>query len=141
MTYEKAGVIVTNGKLLLMGHVTGQSHFDIPKGNAEPNEEIIDTAIRELKEETSLIISPSNLIPLGRDFHKKHNFLTLFLLKVEQMPDISSLKCTSMVKSNNPFPEFDYFAMVSFDDIPKYAGYKLTNRLIKEQTKILSYFH
>ncbi len=38
------GVIVTDGKKFLIGHVTGQSHWDIPKGAQEPNETPVQTA-------------------------------------------------------------------------------------------------
>jgi len=59
------GVIVTDGKRLLLGHATGSPRWDIPKGVAEPGESFVAAAVRELLEETGLRALETDLRPLG----------------------------------------------------------------------------
>ena len=60
-----AGVVITNGKKILLCHVTGNKHWDLPKGKVEQTEQHVDAAVRELYEETSLSVAASDLKPLG----------------------------------------------------------------------------
>lgn len=54
MKYEKSCgcIVIDNGKVLLVKHNAG--HWDFPKGHVEENETEIETAIREVKEETNV---------------------------------------------------------------------------------------
>ena len=54
MKFEKSCgcIIINEGKVLLVQHNAG--HWDFPKGHMEENETEIETAIREVKEETNL---------------------------------------------------------------------------------------
>lgn len=54
MKYEKSCgcIIIKEGKVLLVQHNVG--HWDFPKGHMEENETEVQTAIREVKEETNL---------------------------------------------------------------------------------------
>lgn len=54
MKYEKSCgcIIIKEGKVLLVQHNAG--HWDFPKGHMEENETEVQTAIREVKEETNL---------------------------------------------------------------------------------------
>ena len=54
MKYEKScGCLVVNqGKVLMIQHNEG--HWDFPKGHVENNETEVQTAIREVKEETNI---------------------------------------------------------------------------------------
>ena len=54
MKYEKSCgcIIVKEGKVLLVQHNAG--HWDFPKGHMEENETELQTAIREVKEETNI---------------------------------------------------------------------------------------
>ena len=56
MNYEKScgAVVVDKQKVLLVKHIAG--HWDFPKGHVEENETEIETAIREVKEETNIDI-------------------------------------------------------------------------------------
>jgi bis(5'-nucleosidyl)-tetraphosphatase len=57
-----AGVcIVHNGKILLLRE-TDSGHWGPPAGHANPNEDLIQTAIRETKEETNLDITVTGLV-------------------------------------------------------------------------------
>ncbi len=54
MKYEKSCgcIVIDNNKVLLVKHNEG--HWDFPKGHVENNETEIQTAIREVKEETNI---------------------------------------------------------------------------------------
>lgn len=56
MKYEKScgAIVVDDGKVLLVKHNAG--HWDFPKGHVEEGETEIETAIREVKEETNINI-------------------------------------------------------------------------------------
>jgi len=118
-----AGVIVTDGKNLLLCHVTGAKHWDLPKGKVEPNEPLIDAAVRELMEETSLVVDPGLLISLGTLSYKKDKDLSLWLWRVDAMPDIKRLVCLSTFDSGkNVFKtEMDAFASVPWPKIKKFV--------------------
>lgn len=112
---------------LLVGHVTGGKHWDIPKGGADPGESVFAAATRELQEETGLVYAPgvqrlvlsgSDAVvvtaarPLGRHSYTKEKDLELFELTVAQDIDVSKLKCTSMVeRPGYSFPELDRFML------------------------------
>ncbi len=56
MNKEKAcgGIIIKDGKVLMVNQVKGFTGF--PKGHVEENETEIETAIREIKEETNVTV-------------------------------------------------------------------------------------
>ena len=60
MKQEKScgAVVIDEDKVLLIKHVLG--HWDLPKGHMEGNETEVETAIRELKEETNIDIEVDN---------------------------------------------------------------------------------
>ena len=57
MKYEKSCgcVVFDEGKVLMIQHNEG--HWDFPKGHVEGNETEIQTAIREVKEETNIDVN------------------------------------------------------------------------------------
>lgn len=57
---------VINGENnLLMAHSTGNTFWDVPKGCGEIGESAIETAIRELFEETGFVVSANELKDMG----------------------------------------------------------------------------
>lgn len=54
MTYEKScgAIVIDDNKVLVVRHNAG--HLGFPKGHVEGNETEVETAIREVKEETGL---------------------------------------------------------------------------------------
>ena len=68
---KSCGVVLFNSdKFLLLQHINEYSrvdgHWDFPKGHVELDEEEIDTALRELKEETE--IEDVDIIPSFKQF-------------------------------------------------------------------------
>jgi 8-oxo-dGTP pyrophosphatase MutT (NUDIX family) len=116
MKIVSAGVIVTDGSHILLGHVTGNRHWDIPKGKVDPGESRLEAAVRELQEETGMVVDTGDLIDLGILAYKRNKDLHLWLHKVENMPDPRTLECVSTFTTSNglPKPEMDAFAIVSW---------------------------
>ncbi len=44
------------GKVLLVKHTYGRLNWELPGGGGEPNESPVETAVREVREETGLIV-------------------------------------------------------------------------------------
>lgn len=81
------GVLVVDKKhRLLMFDVDRSDFWDIPKGGHESGETPIDTALRELEEETSLKSSEDQLIELGVYPYNLYKDLYLFIWFVEEIP-------------------------------------------------------
>src|SRR5262245_49774381 len=53
-----AAAVILNGAghVLLVKHTYGPLNWELPGGNAESDESIVDTAIREVREETGLLV-------------------------------------------------------------------------------------
>ena len=110
-TVISCGVIVTDGASVLLGHATGSPRWDIPKGLKEPGESDLETAQRELREETGLVAESDALRPLGRQRYRSGKDLGLFIWRPTSMPLPSMLVCRStFLLHGRPVPEFDRFA-------------------------------
>lgn len=110
------GVIVTDGVQMLICHPTHGRTWDLPKGRKDPNELDIDTAVRELREETGIEADANQLVYLGEYDYKKNKQLILFRLMVKEMPDPALLICTSMFEMHGKqFPEMDVFVVTTKD--------------------------
>ncbi len=72
------GVIVTDGKRLVLGHATRSPRWDIPKGGIERGETLEQTARRELREETGLAAPTGALSALGTFPYLRDKDLALF---------------------------------------------------------------
>lgn len=108
------GVIVTDGRLILICHPTHGRSWDIPKGRKDPGEADIETAVRELREETGIEADAEQLVPLGLFDYKKNKQLMLFKLTLDEMPDPAQLICTSMFEMHGKqFPEMDVFSVTT----------------------------
>jgi 8-oxo-dGTP pyrophosphatase MutT (NUDIX family) len=125
------GVIVTDGKLILLGHATRSPRWDIPKGTAEPSENFADAAVRELHEETGLVASPNELAVLGVHPYLRGKDLALFAWEPQRLPDPKSLTCNShfALPNGTSLPEFDRFGLFPWDEALLRVGKNLARIL------------
>ena len=107
------GTLITNGASLLIAHPTNNRYWDIPKGRQDPGEELAETASRELREETGLIVSADRLRYIGTFDYRADKRLALFQHDVRDMPDPKELRCTSeFERDGEMILEMDAFAVV-----------------------------
>ena len=125
-----AGVVVTDGSRLLLGHATGSPRWDIPKGLVEPGEGPRDAAVRELREETGLLAVPEALAELGTHDYLPGKALALFAWRPKPMPQPASLVCaSSFVLRGRTVPEFDRFGLFGWDEALARVGKNLARVL------------
>jgi 8-oxo-dGTP pyrophosphatase MutT (NUDIX family) len=118
-----AGIVITDGDHVLVGHVTNHTHWDIPKGGINQGEPPLQAAIRECMEETGIQVPVSELQVLGMYAYKPKKDLMLYLWCVKQMPDATTLKCDSKFTNTKGIqqPELDAFACVKWEQISEYC--------------------
>jgi 8-oxo-dGTP pyrophosphatase MutT (NUDIX family)/predicted ABC-type ATPase len=129
-----AGVIITDGEHILLGHTTNGTYWDIPKGGIDSGESALQAAIRELREETGLTCSASDLITLGKHAYTAKKDLELFLWPVHKMPDATTLHCVSKFHDDHTkswLPELDDFAVVNWSHMRNLVNPNL-NRVMNE---------
>jgi putative (di)nucleoside polyphosphate hydrolase len=125
------GVVVTDGRLIVLGHATASPRWDIPKGIAEPGEPWITAAVRELFEETGLRVTESTLRDLGVHPYLRSKDLALFCWRPATMPAVDTLKCSSIfpLPSGAVVPEFDRFGLFTWDEVLAKVGKNLARVL------------
>ena len=140
-----AGVLVCNGPSLVLGHVTNHSKWDIPKGGVDVGESFLQAALRELTEETGIQASVSDLALLGKFEYTAKKDLVLYVLPLAQLPDPSSLTCTSMFENKHGKlqPELDRFQLVAWEQLPKYCSPQMSELLksLQKQTQAMVAAH
>jgi putative (di)nucleoside polyphosphate hydrolase len=126
-------IINSHGKILLC-HVTGTNHWDIPKGMKEPEESAIDAARRELQEETGLEFDESLFEEIGDFDYEKNKRLHLYKLRVpESLDSLDRLICTSHFLhdlTGELTPEMDDFCWAAREDIRKLCTLRMAERLL-----------
>lgn len=122
---------------MLLGHATRSPRWDIPKGLVEPGESFAQAAVRELKEETGLSVSPTELITLGVQGYMKGKDLALFAWMPQRMPDPSILICASTFAIGNSLvPEFDRFGIFSWTEALERVGKNMARVLASIQARL-----
>jgi len=104
-------VVLAPTRELLLCHVTGQRHWDLPKGGIHDGETPVDAALRETREETGLDFAPEALLDLGRFTYTSKKDLHLFAVPSPRL-DPASLCCESTFVergSQRRLPEMDGF--------------------------------
>jgi len=120
-------VVLTEGRELLLCHVTGQRHWDLPKGGIHAGESTRDAALRETWEETGLRLGAETLFDLGRLAYTAKKDLHLFAC-LSQRFDTRELCCESCFVergSGRARPEMDGFGWFAFDRIAELCTPKL----------------
>jgi 8-oxo-dGTP pyrophosphatase MutT (NUDIX family) len=127
------GVLVTDGRRLLLGHATRSPRWDIPKGLAEPGEAFAAAAVRELEEETGLAVPESELRPLGVHPYLRDKDLALFAWTPGELPSPAALTCRSTfaLPAGAIVPEFDRFGLFPWEEALTKVGKNLA-RVLKE---------
>lgn len=133
-----AAVIITDGDHVLLGHVTGQPQWDLPKGGIDAGESPLQAAVRELREETGLRVNPSQLTHVGRFTYSNSKDLEVFEWRVKHMPKASDLHCVSEFRhpiTHKWMPELDDFAVVTWDQAHSLTNDNLGRVLAEYRTK------
>ncbi len=125
------GVIVTDGRSVLLGHATRSPRWDIPKGVADAGEDHAAAAARELEEETGLRVAPAMLRPLGTHPYLHGKDLALFVWEQARMPASETLHCRSTVRlpEGGALPELDRFGLFGWDEALGKVGKNLARVL------------
>lgn len=114
-------LIVDRSDQLLMLHVSTQTFWDLPKGGQHEGETTLDTAVRELEEETSLVVDPEKLVDMGLYQYNRYKDLYLYLWMVDDL-NVSDLKAEStyLARDNVKIHEVDRFSMIPLETADKY---------------------
>lgn len=135
MKQLSCGILVLNDRAeLLMCHVTGAWHWDIPKGGAEPGEAPEAAARRETREECGLDLDGVPLLDLGRQAYQRSKDLHLYAVRMAPF-DAALCHCSS--RYTDPWgrqrPEMDGFEWTPFGRVlrrsARHLGELLTQRL------------
>jgi 8-oxo-dGTP pyrophosphatase MutT (NUDIX family) len=122
------GVLIVNAEReLLLCHVTGQQHWDLPKGGMAAGETPLQTALRETQEETGLALTAEALLDLGRFDYRRRKRLHLFATLMPRL-DPSTLHCASEFSdlgSGRRMPEMDDYAWVDFADVRRHTSQRM----------------
>jgi putative (di)nucleoside polyphosphate hydrolase len=127
-------VMLTEARELLLCHVTGQRHWDLPKGGIHAGESPCEAALRETYEETGLRLAAETLLDLGRHAYTAKKDLHLFACLSERL-DPRQLRCESCFVergSGRARPEMDGFGWFGLGRIAELCTPKLATLL--EQT-------
>jgi 8-oxo-dGTP pyrophosphatase MutT (NUDIX family) len=129
------GTLIINkrGEILLC-HVTGTKHWDIPKGIQDPGESPVQAAQRELWEETGLAFDPALFEEIGCFDYRRDKRLHLFKVRAaEDFDSLGHLICTSHFPhhvTGKPTPEVDGFCWASREDVRTLCWPRMAERLL-----------
>lgn len=116
-----AGIIFVNNGELFIAHATETKYWDIPKGGVDANESHREAAIRECREETGFVVSPSDLVSLGVFDYSVKKKLALFLYTGYDYPKAEEGYCVStFVSYGRTLPEMDDYRYIPLSEMHEY---------------------
>ena len=123
-------VIVNPHRELLLCHVTGQHHWDLPKGRREPGESPLQAALRETREETGLDFDASALVELGRYDYRPRKALHLYATLLPRI-ELTALRCESFfqLSAGRHLPEMDGYGWFGFDRLAHHCTARMSTVL------------
>jgi 8-oxo-dGTP pyrophosphatase MutT (NUDIX family) len=138
------GVVILNAQGdVLLCHATETTHWDVPKGAADPGESPREAALRELVEETGIVLPAARLKDLGRFVYRRDKDLHLFAVRVsEDEVQLENCVCESYFprySDGTMIPEMDAYRWVSPADVDKFASRSLAR--LFETTLSLAQLH
>ena len=119
-----AGVAIIWNSQILLVHPTGaswqKSSLGIPKGGIEKGEDILEAAVRELREETGIILQPGDLDPepMVANYYKKNGSLAwqlIYFTKVIKSLDEIGLSSSRVPKNQLQLDEIDWAGFVAIE--------------------------
>jgi 8-oxo-dGTP pyrophosphatase MutT (NUDIX family) len=129
------GIVIVNDRAeLLLCHVTGHGHWDLPKGGALADESPLAAALRETQEETGLALDPADLLDLGRLPYRPRKDLHLYATRLPRL-DTRLLRCASRFDdagSGLRLPEMDGYGWFAFEQVPQMTTRKLAAVLTEQ---------
>ena len=137
---NSAGILIENDRdEILLGHATGNKHWEIPKGKYDKSDLVlINTALRETQEETGLVFSKDNLILIASCYFNSEKNMTLYKLNFKIPYDAVSLdrlRCSSKVKraKYKQFPEIDDYRWFQKKEVLNYVSKAMYKFLITNE--------
>lgn len=126
---------------ILACHAMLTEHWDLPKGLAEAgeygNEDYSHAAVREVKEETALILYPEWLRFIQLAHYNRDKDIALFHYRMLYKPDHASLYCSStFTKDGKEFPEVDGYEWMSLDHFMRHTS-KVMREYIERNKAII----
>lgn len=119
---------------LLLAHATGNRHWDVPKGLADPGEEPLAAALRETREETGIVLDRTGWVDLGRHAYRPGKDLHLFARRVSTTEVIvADCVCTSMfvhARSGKSLPEADSFGWFGLEQLSERCARSMSALLV-----------
>ena len=121
-------VVVAPTRELLLCHVTGQRHWDLPKGGLHDSETPEEAALRETREETGLVFAPRDLVDLGRFAYTARKDLHLFAAASERIDPLALCCESTFVErgSGRRLPEMDGFGWFAIDRLDELCTSRMT---------------
>lgn len=133
------GIIFYRDGQILIGHATGQIHWDLPKGKTEEGETYKQAAVRECYEETGYEISEDDLHLIGEVGYRKGKRLVLFFYTGREKPNVSELECISTYTNRygQKKPELDKFMYIDVEKCEEYLTERMCNSIYKAVTQFV----
>jgi 8-oxo-dGTP pyrophosphatase MutT (NUDIX family) len=121
------GVLLFNEDAeVFLAHATGTKYWDLLKGDADPGESPLATALREAREEAGLDLCGIHLDDLGILDYRPDKQLHLFAACVEKTSvEPAACKCTSYFvdeRTGERKPEMDRFTWAPLTTIAQLCG-------------------